>query len=126
MSFLYPRTISIHRPAVLAAPGGTNVATLVSAYSGETIASETVVLSGLPASIQYNSGDTRGTAPLPADVQKPGGWNIYLPLSAGVPNGGITEDDVVVDDTIPPRRYQVEAAYSHPMGWKLHCRYLKA
>jgi hypothetical protein len=126
VSFLYPRTIAVHRPGAVATPGSSNVATLVTGYSGETIAAETVIYSGLPASIQYKDRDIRPTSPLPADTSRPGGWHVYIPLSANVPNGGITENDVVVDDTVPPRRYQVEAAYNNPLGWKLHCRYLKA
>lgn len=125
-SFLYPRKIAIHRPGPIATPGIANVATLVSGYSGETIAAETVLYTGIPASIQYVARDMRGTAPLPADVQRPGGWSVYIPLSANISIGGINENDIVIDDTNPPRRYQVEAAYNHPLGWKLHCRYLKA
>lgn len=123
-SFIYSRTIAIHRPAVIAAPGSANVATLVSAYSGDTIASETVLFTGIAASIQYKDRDLRATAPLPADTTRPGGWNIYIPRAAGIDEGAITENDVVIDEV--GRRYQVEAAYPHPLGWKLHCRFLKA
>jgi hypothetical protein len=123
-SFLYPRTIEIHRPGVVAAPGSANVATLVASYSGETIATETVLFTGIPASIQYKDRDLRPTSPLPADATRPGGWNIYIPLSAGIANGSVAENDIVVDEV--GRRYQIEAAYNHPLGWKFHCRFLKA
>lgn len=121
---VYSRTISINHPNPVAAPGAVNVATLVTNYSGVTEANEAVLFSGIPASIQYKDRDLRPTAPLPADSMRPGGWNIYIPLSAGIVAGQINEDDIVVDDV--GRRYQIEAAYPHILGWKLHCRFLKA
>lgn len=121
---IYSRVIAIHRPGAVAASGGTNVATLVSRYSGGTIASETVLFTGLPASIQYKDRDIRPTSPIPGDIARPGGYNIYIPASAGIQPNGVTENDIVIAEN--GDRYQVEAAYPNVMGWKLHCRYLKA
>lgn len=126
MGFIYPRTIAITRPGTIAAPGSTNVATLVPDYSGQTIAEETTLYSGIKASIQFSSRTTRPTQSLPADTHRVGGWHVYIPLSEAIPNGGITEHDIVTDDTVPPRRYQVESAYNNELGWKLSCRHLKA
>jgi hypothetical protein len=121
---IYSRTIAIHRPGVIAAPGATNVATLVNTYSGETIAAETVLFTGIPASIQYKDRDLRPTSPLPADTTRPGGWNVYVPASAGITPGDVTENDLIIAEN--GDRYQVEAAYPNIMGWKFHCRFLKA
>ena len=121
--FLYSRLIDIHRAVPVAVSGAANVATLETPYSGTTVADETVIYAGIAASIQYDTRDMRLTAPLPADTARPGGWNIYIPGSAGIPASGITENDIVIDEI--GRRYQVEAAYPNPLGWKLHCRYLK-
>jgi hypothetical protein len=122
--FLYSRVIDIHRADPVAVSGAANVATLEAPYSGVTSTSETVLYTGVAASIQYKDRDLRLTAPLPADTTRPGGWNIYIPNSAGIPASGITENDIVIDEL--GRRYQVEAAYPNPLGWKLHARFLKA
>lgn len=122
-----PRIISIHRPGTIAAPGSTNVAVLVTPYSGQTIAAETSLYTGIKASIKYHSRGMRGTDPLPADVQRPGDWIVSIPLAANIPSGAICENDIVIDNTTPAaRRYQVEAAYTHTIGWTLYCRFLKA
>lgn len=117
--------VNIFRPTTVLPPGGgANGATLIDTYSGDTAASEGLLYSGVPAAIQYKDRDTRPTTPLPADTTRPGGWNIYLPLYAGLPPIGIMENDIIADDL--GKRYQVEAADQSAIGFKLHCRFLKA
>jgi hypothetical protein len=109
MSFLYPRTVSIHRPTPNTGAGALG-------YSGETAANETVVLTGLPASIQHRGA--RGKAPgnLPADAQSGADWYVFIP-AANAALGTIAERDIVVDDI--GKRYQVIAAYASPLGHRL-------
>lgn len=123
-SWIYSRTISIRRSNALIAVGSSNVSTLASSYSGLTVAAETTIYSGLPASIQWQTEAYRPTTNLPGDTTRSGGWNIYLPKSVNIVAGAINENDIVVDDV--GRRYQVYEAYPHNLGWKLRCRFLKA
>jgi hypothetical protein len=114
MSFLYPRTISVTRPA-------NAVGTGVLGYSGELKSTETVVrntnntiATGLRASIQLE-GKTRGTAQglLAADVGS-SNWYIYVPDGT---LGQIQTRDVVTDDL--GLRYVVIAPYWNALGYQL-------
>ncbi|MGH6821933.1 MAG: hypothetical protein ACRECU_13985 [Methylocella sp.] len=122
--WIYSRTISIRRPNAIASPGSSAVSVLVDAYSGLTAADETAIYTGLPASVQWQAESGRPTPPLPGDTVRSGGWNIYLPKSVNIAPGAINENDIIVDDA--GRRYQIDAAYPHNLGWKLRCRFLKA
>lgn len=115
MSFLYPRTISVRRQTAQAGVG-------VLPYSGTQAAQETVVASGLPASIQ-NRGQANSETNLPSDPK--GGaprWRILIPRGAS-PLGQITERDVIVDDL--GKRYLVIAAYWNSLGHNLHASLLE-
>lgn len=117
MSFLYPRTISIRRANAHAAIGAVG-------YGGVTEADETVVVSGLPASIQAKSGSARTrSGDLPAAAPGPVQWNIFLPKSAAA-NGTILDRDIVVDDL--GERYMVDAAYWNSLGYQLKTIRLEA
>lgn len=110
MSFIYPRTIAITRPVE-------NLAVGIQPYSGVQQATETPVVSGIPASVQAASGSARPRGgDLPASPPAPIQWNVFIPRGK-VANGIIQDRDVVTDDL--GDRYQVSAAYWNSMGWKL-------
>ncbi|VVC76000.1 hypothetical protein AQUSIP_13010 [Aquicella siphonis] len=107
MSFIYPRTISISRP---------NPTTGIGAlpYQGLDPTDETVLFTGIPASIQ-SRGATANKAGLPADTKGTPVWVIIIPLQY-CPNGSILERDVITDDL--GNRYQVAAAYWNSLGYQ--------
>ena len=107
MSFIYPRTISVKRPAANSGTGSIG-------YGGEIPSTETAIASGLPASIQHHSGQGRTVTGLPADAPKGADWYIFL--KAAVAEGTITENDIVIDDL--GKRYHVIAAYWAPLGYR--------
>lgn len=101
MSFLYPRTISIKRPSMPSTAGNVG-------YQGLGEARETLIASGIPASVQISSsGRNSNPVGLPSDSPGPIKWTIMLPSSAlpGLPL--IMERDVIYDDL--GRRFQVSA-----------------
>lgn len=109
MSFLYPRVISVRRPNAQTGTG-----TLP--YGGAQATNETVILSGLPASIQQK-GQTSTETNLPSDPK--GGaprWRIFIPKGSAA-LGQIVERDIIVDDL--SKRYQVIAAYWGSLGYNL-------
>lgn len=110
MSFLYPRTIAITRPAVDTAPGYS------STYSGLSPSNETAVASGIPASIQLKKEKGRLNTNLPADQEAKSFWTIMIPLGAAA-LGLINVDDIVTDDL--GIRYQVTAPYWNSLGYAL-------
>ncbi len=120
-TFLYPREITIQRPAEIAP---TTVGAV--GYQGTTEAAETFVYGPVFASI---IGTGAGTAlsgsseHLPADSPIMH-WNIFLPAYANTTVPLIMEQDVVYDDL--GRRFQVVGAQPTPLGEKLICIRLKA
>jgi hypothetical protein len=117
MSFLYPRTVDVHRPAPNAGTGGLG-------YSGEIAATESVVkdadsgryMRDLPASIQHRAAKGKPMADLPADAASRADWFVFIPNRAAA-LGSIAERDVIVDDL--GERYQVVAAYWNSLGYRL-------
>jgi hypothetical protein len=109
MSFLYPRTVDVHRPAP-------NTGTGALGYSGEIAATEAVIARSLPASIQHRAAKGKPAAALPADAVSRADWFVYIPKRAAA-IGLITERDVIVDDL--ENRYQVTAAYYGSLGYRL-------
>jgi hypothetical protein len=110
MSFLYPRVVSIRRPATQTSVGAVG-------YSGETKALETTIATNLPASIQHRSGRGTHRDELPADPSNKAAWYIFIPKQYAS-LGLITERDIVVDDL--GKRYQVSAAYFSSLGYRLY------
>lgn len=115
MSFLYPRLIDVHRPNVSSGAGA-------QPYQGVTAANESVLATGLPASIQHRSGKGAGNTGLPADAPKKADWYIFIPASAAA-LGSISENDIIVDDL--SKRYQVIAAYWNSLGFRLAAELLQ-
>ena len=110
MSFLYPRIVSIHRPTAQVGVG-------VRPYSGLTPSAESVVATGLPASIQQKSQRQRNTPEgLPADSSVMNGWHIFLPKRAAA-LGLILARDIVIDDA--GLRYSVFGPYWNSLGYNL-------
>lgn len=117
MAGVYARTVTIKRPATGIAGNGGNVG-----YSGiqASHAGDTVIATGVPASIQAPSmGATRRGPQLPADAPGPLVWNIYLPIVDALPLGTIKDRDFVIDDL--GNKYLIGAAYWTPISWKLAC-----
>ena len=115
MSFLYPRTISITRPA---APAGVGV----QPYSGLQASTETAVASGISASIQLDRSGERPLGGLPGDAAGRGTWKIMIPR-AQLAKGVVLDQDVVTDDQ--GLRYQVTNAYWDSLGYALRTERLK-
>ncbi|MDR6511466.1 hypothetical protein J2792_002338 [Novosphingobium capsulatum] len=113
-SFLYPRTVAFHRPAGQTKGGRIG-------YGGQTQANETVVATGIPASIQERKEGIRKPTGLPSDGRQPEWWVfISRPKLA---NGTLKVGDVMIDDL--GNRYQVLAPYWDSLGYRLTCALLE-
>lgn len=119
---IYPRTVAVHRSKTAAAqsPGIGNVGYFgreQSTNAGDP-EGETVLFTGLPASIQAKSpGRTRGQM-LPSDVSEKPVWVILIPASA-IAQYSIRDRDILVDDE--SYRYQVSQNYWTNAGYELSC-----
>ncbi|MGC8703720.1 MAG: hypothetical protein ACP5RV_12445 [Thiomonas sp.] len=113
MSFLYPQTITISRPTGQSQIGATG-------YAGEVAGTETVILSGVPASIQAKKEVNAPLAGLPTDAARRGFWNVLF----RAPLGALKDRDIITDDQ--GIRYQVTAAYWTPLGYSALCERLEA
>ena len=114
MSFIYPRTINIARPNVpaeVSTPGLQPIAEF-------TPADQTIVATGLPASIQlFDRGGGPPPGQLPGDAHKSGQYRIMIPLGAIAGPPAIQDRDFVTDDV--GLRYQIASAYWNSLGWNL-------
>jgi len=116
MSILYPRTISIRRESTITPPAQQGQI----GYGGAAPVSESIIASGLSASIQYERVGRENPSRLPTDTRR-STWLILIPLS-DADFGLITENDIVLDDL--GKRYQVYAADFQPLGYNLHAELL--
>lgn len=111
MSFMYPRTIAVHRPPAQSGVG------FQAPYAGQDPASETVVVTGLPASVQVRREGQKSPTGLPGDGTKPT-WYIFIKRGAmkakGFADSAIQNLDVIIDEL--GNRYQVIAPYFDSMG----------
>jgi hypothetical protein len=96
VSFLYPRTISTSRAATSAGAGDAG-------YSGDTVATETPVLTGISAAIQLKQNGS----PPPAGIADNGREAYWLILFVAQ-LGQVLDRDFITDDQ--GQRYQVFAA----------------
>ena len=116
MSFLYPRTIAVHR-------SGTEQGVGLQPYSGVGAAigmaalQEQVIVAGIPANIDPRGlGRVKGLGLLPSDAPGPGQWRITLPAGA-VGDGVIRDRDIVIDDL--GYRYQVSQSIPTPLSYDI-------
>jgi hypothetical protein len=117
MSLMYPRTVSITRPAVQTGVGA------IDAYSGLTPATETSVAASLPAQIEFKRERSAPDGNLPSGAYTRSGWLIFLPKRAAGP-GVIKERDVATDDL--GRRFHITAAEWDVLGYRLSTELLEA
>ena len=118
MSFLYPRTISVRRPAQISGVG------VIDGYVSQSPAGERVIASNIPASIQAKqSGGSRNPADLPSDSKGQVSWRVLTPRGA-LADGEVLNRDVIIDDL--GRRFQVVAAYMAPLGADFICQQMEA
>lgn len=109
MSFMFPRTVAVHRPVTvpLIHTGSTDTKTVeVTGYSGVSTSTETTIYTGLRASIQVKSGVRQHVNALPSDTRSPYVYSIFVERGQ-IPDDGIKNRDIVIDDG--GERYQVEA-----------------
>lgn len=107
-SFLYPRTIAVHRPA--AQSGGGKLP-----YGGQVRASETTVTTNVPASIQERKEGGNNQTRLPGDAKVP---THHVFIARGkLANGTVKTGDIIIDDL--GIRYQVQAPYWDSLGYRL-------
>lgn len=123
----YPRTVSIRRLKTVAA--GVSDAVGAVGYSGAEQGTtspegETILLSGLIASIQLGSaGRTTMNVGLPGNaVQKPV-WKVFIPSSA-ISQYSVRDRDIILDDE--GYRYEVSANYWTAAGYELSTVRLEA
>lgn len=112
MSFLYPRTIAITRPAAQSGVGA-------QPYGGLSPTTETPVASGLAASIQLATAGKTNPAGLPGDVEV----SNYKIFSRQIGRGLVQDRDIVTDDM--GWRYQVLSAYWDSLGANLYTKRLE-
>ncbi len=108
MSFMYPRTIVITRPAAQTGVGAQG-------YGGLVTGNETKVADSIPCSIQERREGTKNDGGLASDALKPS-WYIFIQKKSAA-LGLIQDRDVVTDDI--GVRYQVSAAYFDSLGYRL-------
>lgn len=106
---LYDRVISIRRPNKVIAVGA-------QPYSGLLPTLETVLFTGISASIQFQPKRDRPLGNLPTDATTMAQWHIYVPAGAFMA-GQVVERDVVADDL--GRRFRIFAAWPTDLGFVL-------
>jgi len=111
MSFIYPRTISISRPATDPVP------TLTPGYRDLDPTAETSVAVGIPASIQADRTGGSNKADLPSDVSSTV-WRIFFRGDLGL----LRDRDIITDDL--GTRYKVIGAYWNSLGYSPLCEQL--
>lgn len=122
---VYDRVVQIHRLKTVAGVSDTIGAVgYAGAEQGNTSEGETVLLTGVFASIQLGSaGRATTNVGLPGDaVQKPV-WKIYIPASS-VLKFSIRDRDVILDDE--GYRYEVSANMWTASGYELSTIRLEA
>jgi hypothetical protein len=100
------RTINVLRPQQLAGTGTVG-------YGGDTVANETVLMTGWPASVLQGTKGEKGDTDLPGDVRNPW-WAVLFPYFPGV---ALRTGDIITDDLT--RRYIISSAELTDLGWRL-------
>jgi hypothetical protein len=113
MSVIFNRTVSIRRQVpqltVGALPFGGNAPVL-----------ETVIISNVPCSIQFDRIGQSNPANLPTDTKNAMWLIIFAPSTVNTTGvlGTVTENDIVVDDL--GKRYRVTSPDWQALGYTLH------
>jgi hypothetical protein len=125
MSFLYPRTVAVHRSQTNATSSSVGLV----GYSGREAQpapadpeGELVLFTGLPAQI-FPRATKRSQGELPSDVVTRAEWQICIP-AASLPQYSLRDRDIFVDDE--NYRYQAQANYWTPLGYQVFCIRLEA
>ncbi len=100
------RTINLLRPQQLAGTG-------TAGYGGDTVANESVLMTGWPASVLQGTKGEKGDADLPGDVRNPW-WAVLFPYFPGVE---LRTGDIITDDLT--RRYIISSAELTDLGWRI-------
>jgi hypothetical protein len=116
MSFLYPRTIKVMRPAAQDGVGA------MDDYVADTAEAEVLVVADIPASIQAKRAGGKNPVGLPADGGN-NAWQVMTPPRA-LSDGTVINRDIIVDDL--GRRFQVVADYTNSLGGCFHAERLEA
>jgi hypothetical protein len=117
LSFLYPHTCEIRRPA--AQPGEGKLA-----YGGQTQASETRVKGpGIPCNIELRREGQRNTTGLPGDGTRPT-YDVRFKRRSALAYGDVRDRDVLVDGL--GQRYLVVANPWLKFGYALRVERLEA
>lgn len=117
MSFLYPRTIAIKRAGHQQDGEGSLDYGGVDEPEGlEKVAQD------LRCNIQSRSSGRANPTGLPTDRLAPS-WYVNIPKGL-VAEDVIRNGDLAYDDL--GRRFRVQAAYCHSLGWRLTCDQLEA
>jgi hypothetical protein len=106
------RTITLSRAAQQTGTG-------INGYGGNTVAGETTLLAGWPASVLKAPYGTRPEVNLPGDTIEPK-WFLLLPSLVSTLGVTVVVRDIITDDL--SRRYVVEAAEITELGWRIVCR----
>lgn len=102
------RIINVFRPQQQSGVGAVG-------YGGDTVAQETPLITGYPASVLVATKADRSMVNLPGDVRNPS-WAILLPV---LPQGSyLRNEDVVTDDQ--SRRYVISSAELTDLGWRIN------
>ena len=117
MSFLYPHSCIITRPAVPVELG----AGLQPAYSGESPDKEVPVAGPFACAIQMKTMSGKPAGGMPGDASAKTFWLILIPaLGPGVAN----VRDIITDEL--KFRYAITSSYVTPMGANFVCERLDA
>jgi hypothetical protein len=111
MSFIYPRTIKITRPATDPEP------TLTPTYRSLDPGAETPIASDIPASIQASRQGGANKSGLPSSVNSTL-WRIFFRGEPGL----LQDRDIITDDL--GNRYKVIGAYWNSLGYSPMCEQL--
>lgn len=113
MSFMYPRTISISRPAE-------NVAAGDQGYATAAPADEASIETGIAASIQQRRSGGQNSVGLPGDARVTSHRIFFRWPTPDL----VKKRDIITDDL--GIRYQVDSPYWNSLGFRLECIELEA
>lgn len=83
-------------------------------YGGDTVATETPLVTQFPASILQATKSDRNLVNLPGDVRNPA-WAVLLPALPG--SVDLRSEDIITDDLA--RRYVISGAELTDLGWRI-------